>query len=675
MQWIFWILAIILATGAGYIVFRADRRRNVPYPLITSVLRSIAWILVFSLLLLPSILITRQETEAPIVVILQDQSESVGIALQEDSLRYSESMEALADRIGASYKLDRWVFGAEARPEDRQFEYREQATDISTALAEIKEVYQGRNLGAIILASDGRFNQGVNPLHQSLALEAPVYTVGIGDTSVQRDLAITKHYVNSRVVLHSRFEVRADVLAKLARGYRGSLRLFRGSEPVGSSELYIASDAYDASISFQLTAEQPGVHHYSLQLLPMEGEVNLHNNRLDFFVEVVEEKRKLLLAAGAAHPDIRAIREALEGEDKYDITVVAGGKLPEDLGKFDAVVLHNISLNAAQIAALQRKPVWLILGDRMPAQILNSLQDAAVFEVGQINREVRAVLNPSFYQFLLPAGIRLVMDRMPPLHLNSGGIRLTPGADALFFQEGSGSTEPLWWFRQGERPVAVLAGVGIWRWRLYEYQFQKSHEVIDEAIRQTMIFLSTSSKEKPFRTAMSRRVWGDREPMLIQAWLLNNNREQVNTAEATLEIRDSAGGKSQYKFERMGNHYRLQPGILPAGNYHYTAAVKFEGTTYTDEGQFVVTTTSAELMESGADYALLYGLAAKYNGHFVPWSQASSIYDSIRAESKIKPVIHTVSERLPLIERKWLFILILLLLTTEWLLRKYWMAQ
>ena len=80
-------------------------------------------------------------------------------------------------------------------------------------------------------------------------------------------------------------------------------------------------------------------------------------------------------------------------------------------------------------------------------------------------------------------------------------------------------------------------------------------------------------------------------------------------------------------------------------------------------------------METGADYRLLYSLAQKYSGSFVPYTSVGTLYDSITANERIAPVIQTETRTAPLVDWKWYFFFILLLAVAEWLLRKYWLAQ
>ena len=80
-------------------------------------------------------------------------------------------------------------------------------------------------------------------------------------------------------------------------------------------------------------------------------------------------------------------------------------------------------------------------------------------------------------------------------------------------------------------------------------------------------------------------------------------------------------------------------------------------------------------METGADHALLYSLAQKYNGSMVSGKNIGALYDSISNNQDIKPLIETNTEVAPLVNWKWYFFVILIFAVAEWLLRKYWMAQ
>lgn len=680
MQWIMWIIAILFSAAAGYWVFLADKRRAVPYPWLTSLLRSLVVFFTLLLILAPTIVITRNVTEKPIVLFLQDNSRSIGNALGADTAAYRKNAEELLGRLTAKYRVVRWGFGNTIQS-DSLFQYRQQATDIAAVLARAQEFYGMQNLGAVILATDGRFNQGANPLYQQLSLHSALYTVGIGDSTRQKDLRISQAYANKTVAINSSFEVRADVVAELCKGYDNSVMIKEGSDMLASVPLTVSSDKFDRSVSFTIKAAHAGLHHYTITVPEAEGEKNTANNRKDIFVEVVEEKKNILIVSAAPHPDVNAIKDALSGMENYKVTVVTADNIPASLSGYNVIIAHGLPSQRNNIAPqllAAKKPVWFILSNQLSVPNFNTLQPITHFNLTMAPpHDAGGAYNAGFNTFILPPQIQSVTDKMPPLTLCVGNITLLPGISPLFTQRpgSDAGQQPLWFLEQGSVPVAVVTGEGLWRWRLHEYKNFNSHTVIDECIRQTVSFLTANNNEKPFSVVLPRYVWSDQEAVSLNAYLLNANNEQINTPDVQLTITDSGGRKQNFSFERSGNTYNLNIGMWAGGTYTYAAHTTNGDKTYTASGSFVVESMPLEFMEPGADYPLLYSLAKKYSGSLIPAKNISSVYDSIVNNEHVKPLIVTNTETEPLVERKWYFLIILVIATTEWLLRKYWLAQ
>lgn len=677
MQWIYWLIAIVLSSGAGYWVYLADKRRAVPYPILTSLLRGLVVFFTLLLILVPTIVITKNVVEKPIVLLLQDDSRSIANALGDDSAAYRKNVTDLTQRLSDKYKVVTWGFGNTIQKE--LFGYRQDATDISAALTRAQEFFGLQNLGAVILATDGRFNQGMNPLYQQLSLHSSLYTVGIGDTVKQKDIRISRAYANKIVTINSNFEIRADIVADLCKGYSNSIEIKEGDNMLSSIPVSVNSDKYDRSVSFTIKAEKAGLHHYVMSIPAAEGEKNAVNNRRDIFVDVVEEKKNILIVSAAPHPDVNAVKDALSGIESYKVTVCSVDNIPGSLNGYNVIILHGLpsvrSKLAAQLTAA-RKPFWCILSNQTDIAGFNELQQFTHTTASPSPaHDVFAVHEPAFNAFTLPQNIESVTDKMPPLVVNATNIRVVPGALVLFKEKQGTAGNPMWILQQGSVPSAVLIGEGLWRWRLYEYKNFNNHSVIDECIRQTVTFLCANNNEKPFNVGLQKYVWSDQEAISLNAYLLNANNEQINTPDAQFTITDSAGRKQSFSFERSGSAYSLNIGIWAGGTYTYSARTAYNDKQYTANGSFVVESIPLELMEPGADYPLLYGLAGKYNGSFVTAKNVASLYDSITHNERVKPVIQTNTETVPLVDRKWYFFIILLVATGEWLLRKYWLAQ
>lgn len=677
MPWLWFLLALLVAAAAGYVSYRADVKRAVPYPWLTAALRGMVVLLTVLLLLAPVFTITKHETRKPVILFVQDNSRSIKDALGRDNNSYNKQAGELVEKLAGKYNVVTWNLDGNAGV-DSLFRYTGEATDLSSALTKAQEYYGTQNLGAVILATDGRYNQGVNPVYQSLSLKGPLYTVGIGDTSLQKDLRIANVYANKTVSLNNSFEIRADIVASKSKGYNNTISVTESGSTVATAVVNVSSDKYDRSVSFTLKANRAGLHHYVITAPAADGEINTANNRRDVFVEVVDEQKHILIAAAAPDPDIKAIREALAGLDNYKITVRANNDFPSLLDDYDILILHQLpgmGYRSNPTIIRSDKPTWYILGNKTDNNALGSMKKPVVANISNVHgRNVFPSYNSSFNSFTLPQNIREVMDRMPPLNIPAGKIQLMPGAQALFTDKNDNNL-PLWALQQGKKPSAIITGEGLWRWRMYEFKNFGNSNVTDECIRQTVSFLSTAADDKPFRVTMPKYVWSDQEAISFNAYLRNANKEAVNTPDIKISVKDSAGNETPYSFERSGNAYQLNIGIRAGGTYSYTASTQYNGQTLTATGSFVVESVPLELMETGADYNLLYSLAENNNGAFFPASAMASVYDSIAANENIKPVIETNIETVPLIDRKWFFYLILLFAVAEWLLRKYWLAQ
>lgn len=676
MHFLYWFLAVAASVAAGVVVYRADVRRSVPQPWLTASLRSLLVFLTLLLMLAPSLKVTQNETVKPVVVFLQDNSQSVSRALGSDSATYTRGREALLERLDKDYRVVRWGFGDHIQ-QDTLSPFTQSATDISKALSQATERFGQQNLSAIILASDGRYNQGADPLYMDLPFQGALYTVAIGDTSAQKDVRMGRVYANKVVTRNSQFEVRADLIAQMCAGYKGVVRLREDNEDVAASvPLSVSSDHFDRSVTFTVHAEQAGIHHYIVEASAADGEQNLLNNRKDVFVEVIEEKKQILIAAHAPHPDVNALREALQDLGEYDVIVKTGDQVPADFSKFAVVMLHGLPAQAQALPQLSSaRAVWFIVAGGSNSAALSEAEHVARLNVNPFNLQPQfARPNASFNAFSLPQNMQAVLDKMPPLASPAGRAQAAPDAMVLFESKGN-EAQPLWMMRGGLRPEALLLGEGLWRWRLFEYRFLGNHNVVDEAIRKTVGLLAAQVNDKPFRVETSKFVWSDQEPISLSGWLLNQSNEQVNTPDVQLTLSDSSGTKQSYLLERSGNIYHLNIGSRAQGSYQYVATVSYNGRRFEDRGRFVVRSLPLEQMETGADYALLYHLSGQYSGHVFPASGFNALGDSILANQNIRPVIQSSTESLPLIHWKWYFILLLLIAVAEWLLRKYWLAQ
>jgi hypothetical protein len=109
---------------------------------------------------------------------------------------------------------------------------------------------------------------------------------------------------------------------------------------------------------------------------------------------------------------------------------------------------------------------------------------------------------------------------------------------------------------------------------------------------------------------------------------------------------------------------------LGAGVYRYKAKANVLGKAETAEGQFVITDIALEEQNTTADHALLRTVSQQNNGKFVKLKDTQSLIDYLKANKSPGKALSSESID-EVISLRWLLVLLLLLATIEWAIRKY----
>lgn len=668
------IISFTIAALVFWLLFRADKKRAVPYPWLSAGLRGLLTFLCLLLIIAPKVNKTNTSALKPIVLLLQDHSQSIPIALGKDSTTFAQQCQQLSQALGSQYRFIQWNLDGPLA-QDSSLHYNAPTTNLTQAIEKATEVYGAQNLSAILLASDGWYNEGNNPLYTTLPLNTSLYSIALGDTTRTQDIRINKVYANKTASLNSQWEVNIAIAAERCAGKETNIQLLDAQQQVvASNPIHINADRFNTNIAFSVHMSKAGVQQYSIRVAAIEQETNRNNNNNNVLVEVLEEKKKILILAAAPHPDIHAISDALKGLDQYIVDVKMSNEMPAQFNEYDAVVLHQLPSNNSKIpeSLLTQKNIWFIAGGQSNYYMLNAAQSCVQFGGNTNGYAAEPILEKGFSTFSIPANIAAISAYLTPLSMYSTSAQASARANVLW-KDASGKA--LWSILSGKQTTAVLSGEGLWSWRLYEYKNTQQHQVIDECIRQTIATLSADQNHKKFKTELNKWVWHYPEHIRMNAFLYNANNELINTPEVSISFKDSAQKEYKGIFERNGNSYRIDIGALAAGSYSYTAQTTFEGKKLIDAGKFIVDESSIEFQETGCNYPLLYSLAQQNNGHTFVLSNMLNMVDSIAHNNNIKPLLHEEIESTELIEWKWIFFLILLVATIEWLLRKYWMAM
>lgn len=668
------------ALYAGWLYYRDSRFSESSKTLVAlmGILRFIVVSVLAFFLLTPLLKYGFRELEKPIIVIAQDGSQS--IVAGKDSVFYKGefigSLNELKEGFNEDYEVSTFSFGNEI-DENYSESYAAKQTDISNLFNEIYNKYSHRNVGAIILASDGLYNKGANPEFTAKKLNVPIYTIAMGDTSIQRDLILKDVKHNRLAYLGNSFPVEVLVNAKSLSGNTATLSISKNGEKLATETVDITNKNELKRFSFLLDADRAGVQQYKVDITDIDGEISFVNNHTSFFIDVLDSRKKVLILANSPHPDIFAIKSAIEDHEHYEVESYLIDDFTETLDAYSLVILHQVPAKDQQgipnAVASGKLPLLYILGSQSRINAFNDLQSVLKVNARRVDvDEVTAFTNENFSLFQFSDKSKQLFAKAPPLTVPYGDYKSALLASTLFHQKiGLVNTDkPLITFgKKDEQKIGVIAGEGIWRWKLYDYGENGNHKAFNELISKIVQYLALSDDKSKFRVS-GENLFQENEPVLMGAELYNESLEPVNTTDVTIEISNTDGNDFKYSFSKAGNAYTLNAGILPVGTYKYTAKTAFNGEEFTQVGEFSVNPLRVEYSNTVANHQLLYVIAENNGGEMVYPNDLPKLNDLLKARDDIKTVSYYKSQLQELINQKWIFFLLLAFLSFEWFLRK-----
>ena len=559
--------------------------------------------------------------------------------------------------------------------------YTERSSDLSGAIRKIVDEEEGKNLAGVVLVSDGIYNSGASPLYS--AVRFPVYTVGMGDTIERVDLVLKNLAYNKIAYQGNKFPLKAEVLIQGVSNQMISVSVFRGGKLIEKQQKNSGTSAI-IDFDFQLEAEEKGTQRIDVVIEAIARESNLKNNKASAFVEVVEGKKKILVIAAAPHPDIKALRAVVDKNSNYEF-ILHIPKIEEAdpslviPGAVDLVVFHNVleyeGKTTGLFASLYKgtTPFLVMIGPKSNLRSLSAAGIPLTFEsVGQ-GDEVTPVVNSEFRDFTYSSNLNALFSKYPPTWTPFGRFNMPTSSSILLYQQiGSIVTRRplLFSFELPAKKIGVFMGEGIWRWRLNEYGTTEKTEAFDELFTKLFQYLSTVEDKRKFRSFPIQHEFTDAEPVVIESQVYNDLFEPVYGNTIELEIRDESGKISRYTYVTGVGGTRYRIGGLKEGIYKMRASTNLKGKNEVVQGEFLVTAQNIESQNLTADFGLLRKIAANSGGKFYQLDQVNNLSTDLQ-KTEAKSLIHSEETFNPLINLKWLFFILLVLISTEWFVRKY----
>ena len=618
--------------------------------------------------------------EKPVFITMVDNSSSM--KNYKDSatvkLKIQSFNNKLIERFGDKFELHTITVGSEVKSPGR-IDFSENTSALSEGFESIHSNFYSRNIGGIAFISDGNFNKGSNPLYSAEKIDlTPIFTVGVGDTTPKKDQYIKNIASNEIAFLKNKFPVEVDLEGIKMGKSNVTVSILNNGKSVASQSVNFSNGTYDYKhVSFLLEADKLGYQQYTVSISKAGGEYTYSNNTRNFYIEILDARSKVLLLAGAPHPDVAALKSVIEKDENLDVTSFLVKDWKRDLKKVDLVIYHEPGIQYDEsVMTLIRDakiPILYCVGPNTSNSIIQKLKIGLITPNGNQFDEVQGKINTGFQKFEVSTELQNSMNYYPPLKTKFGDVKLAAGNDVLLFQRiGSiQKNDPMIYFGENQNvKFGVIYGEGIWKWKMNEYIRTSESKNFTELIQKISQFLVVKQNTSALRVTFPKRFTID-EDVEVKAEFYNESMELITKPIIELKLKDEKNKSDKYQFGAVSNFYKLSLGKLKPGKYEWTASCKYNGKSYSKSGVFIVENIQLENIESAADHNILNQIAKQSNGQFYELKNINQLLNDIAKRKDIAEMSYSEVSFNDLIDYKWLFFLIVLIFGTEWFLRRW----
>ena len=728
------VLIVLLAAVFVYFIYLRPRVRLSKRTTATLIALRVALLTILvTLLLRPVVVVSSVIPRSSYVAILVDDSVSMKLRDMPDGNTRIDTVKqsllasgpnSFLNRLDAKFKTSLYGFaGALSRLKGANDLFAEGRTsDLAGALDETIKRSSGMPLSAVVLATDGASNvprDFAATLRELRARDIPVFTVGVGNTARPMDAELTRINMPRRVLVGSRVNIETYVGLSSYQATKVLIAVREDGRAIKTEETNLRGNDTQA-VNLEITPTTPGIHRYTVEITPLDGELTVENNKQDALVEVISGPLRLLHVEGEPRWELGKIRESLAlneknivlvslqrtGENKFYRQGIASQNelatgfplTEEELFAYDGLVIGSVEagfftadqLRSIEAFVARRGGGLLAIGGRLAF-------DGGKYKGTTIDDLLPVTLTggptddatsfaPVYKPLLTGAGqshpiTRLQEDRganqkawneLPPISVSQVLANVKPGASVLLEArrvEGSGSqTAPLLvQQRYGRGQTLALTASDTWRWRMRMDSKNNAHETF---WRQMLRYV-VSGTPRQIEIGAERDVYAMDDTINIVADVRDKRFNPVSDANAIARVTKPSGTivDVPLTFTTLNsvNTYAGQFKADELGEHRIELTGTSAGLgTLSAKSSVLVSDLNREYYSAAQNSDLLKRIAAETGGKYFTPAEAESLLDDLVYRQT--PYSERVTK--DLWDMPVNFMLIVGLLSAEWFLRK-----
>ena len=583
------------------------------------------------------------------------------------------------------------------------------ATNLGQSVLQTLRQASGASLGAVILVSDGADNSGAisqSELSEIASFGVPIHSVGIGRESIPEDLELSEILLPEKALpgttLSARVAIRHD------QGGSARVKVYDGDTFLTTQDIVLGNNQNMTLAFVDIEVPEPGQLDLRFTLDPINNESNLANNTRSRVVDVEESRYKVLYVEGEPRWEYKFLQRALNDDPSIQLSTLLkvtpnkyyrqGIESPEqlengfpeeraELFNYDALIIG--SLNAAELTSEQHAMIRDFVSDRggslMMLAGLNGLGlggwgETVVNEIlpSRLNADNAAFVREKAPVTLTDSGRLAPMlqfsdsesenerlwSELPEIadHQQLGPLR--PAATTLLGVNVEGRIQPLLVTQPyGKGQSYIMATGGTWRWQMSLPVADMRHETFWRQLTRGLV----ANSPRPFE--LTSRV--QNEEISVRAQVRDPDAEENQGLEISAVVSSENSDVVSLDLQPVPG----QPGVYEASfTPNQTGLYSIEAISRVGESLVSATTTAVrydegqEIFNVRQNRPLLERISLLTGGQY--WSPEQ--WDEIPEAISYSTAGITEQQISYLWDAPFFFLLLILLKTAEWLLRRHW---
>ena len=604
----------------------------------------------------------------PTLSLLIDDSQSISFFNEQESVKNLTTKFINDSEINKKFDIKELLFKSDVRVKD-SFSFKGSNTNIYKALEQVNNLYK-EAISPVVLLSDG--NQTIGNDYNFVNSSQNIYPVVLGDTTKYKDLKISQLNVNKYSYIKNKFPLEILMNYEGKQAVNSKLYIYKNGKVVFSKRLKFTDKDNSKSITTNLLSSEKGLQYYTATIQKIDGEKNTKNNTKNFSVEVIDEQTKVLLLTSVLHPDIGAIKKAIESNKQRSVVVFTIDKFKGQLIDYQLVVLFGVNnkfKNSINEIKKQNSNFILVSGPNSDWSFIN--QQQLGFQKNAINQTENygAILNKGFLTF---SQKDIGFNQFPPLLDKFGEVVVSKEYQTLLSQNINGleTKQPLLaTFEENNQKTAVLFGEGIWKWRANSFLSTNSFQDFDMFIGNLVQYLA-SNKKRDRLEVKTERLFPANSKVIFNAFYTDQNFKFDNRASLEVTITNTKTQEVlKFPFSLINNSYQTEIENLPSGDYQYKVAV--QGQNINQYGKFKITDFLIEEQFTRANTEKLLNLADRTGGKMYYKDQFEDLKKELLTNTSYYTIQKSTTKEKNLIDWKWILFIVVALFSAEWFIRKY----